>query len=227
MNTHYTYFLILALSIAGPLALSFDKKVAFYRNWKYLFPSMITPAIIYIAWDVFFTHLNIWYFSEKYTTGIKIINLPIEEVLFFIIIPYCCVFVYECVRSYLPEKFAGPIWKQLLYALAFLLLVAGLLHCNLYYTGFTFIGAGTFIFAILGLKKQFQHFHAGYFLVSYVISLVPFLIVNGFLTALPVVIYNDSENMGIRIVTIPFEDIFYGMLLMLMIIADYERRKNK
>ena len=57
--------------------------------------------------------------------------------------------------------------------------------------------------------------------------LLPFLIVNGFLTSIPVVQYNDAENLGIRIYTIPFEDIFYGMLLVLMIIVIYEKMPGK
>ncbi|HMW27388.1 MAG TPA: lycopene cyclase domain-containing protein, partial [Ferruginibacter sp.] len=65
------------------------------------------------------------------------------------------------------------------------------------------------------------------FLVSYLVCLVPFLIVNGFLTALPVVRYNDVENLGIRIHTIPFEDSFYGMLLVLMNIVIYEKLKSR
>ena len=65
------------------------------------------------------------------------------------------------------------------------------------------------------------------FLVSFAIVLIPFLIVNGFLTAIPVVLYNTEENLGIRIYTIPFEDIFYGMLLVMMDIAIYEKIRNR
>jgi lycopene cyclase domain-containing protein len=88
LNPHYTYFLILAASLAGPLALSFDKKVAFYKNWKYVFPAMIIPALLYIAWDVYFTEIGVWSFNEGYISGIKLIKLPLEEVLFFFIVPY-------------------------------------------------------------------------------------------------------------------------------------------
>jgi lycopene cyclase domain-containing protein len=52
-------------------------------------------------------------------------------------------------------------------------------------------------------------------------------LVNGFLTAIPVVIYNDTENLGIRIYTIPFEDVFYGMLLVFMNIVIYEKLRGK
>ena len=103
MNPHFTYFLILAASLAGPLALSFDKKVAFYKNWKYLFPAMIIPAMLYIVWDIYFTSKGVWSFNPAYITGIKLYNLPLEEVLFFFIVPYCCLFIYACIRAYFPN----------------------------------------------------------------------------------------------------------------------------
>ncbi len=75
-------------------------------------------------------------------------------------------------------------------------------------------------------KNYFRHFSSAAFLISYAIILIPFLIVNGFLTAIPVVIYNDAENLGIRLYTIPVEDIFYGMLLVMMNVVGYERKKH-
>ena len=103
MNQHYTYFIILAAAFIGPFALSFDKKVAFYKKWKYLFRAILFPALFYIVWDIFFTAKGIWSFNEDYITGFKIYNLPVEEVLFFFVVPYCCVFIYECMRCYFPQ----------------------------------------------------------------------------------------------------------------------------
>ena len=53
------------------------------------------------------------------------------------------------------------------------------------------------------------------FLLSYLVSFIPFVLVNGFLTRLPVVWYNNMENLSLRFTTIPFEDFIYllGMLL--------------
>lgn len=69
-------------------------------------------------------------------------------------------------------------------------------------------------------------FNVTAFLIAYLIILIPFLVVNGLLTAIPVVLYNDNENLGIRLYTIPIEDVFYGMLLIMMNVAGYERFKN-
>ncbi len=227
MNSHYTYFLILAASLAGPLALSFDKKVAFYKNWKYLFPAMLIPAVLYIAWDMYFTAKGVWNFNEEYITGIKLYNLPLEEVLFFFIVPYCCVFIYACVRSYFPNLVNHKMADLFLHILAGILLVTGLVFMEKQYTAATFILTGAFITAIYTRRKFFKSFDAVSFLVSYAICLIPFLVVNGFLTAIPVVEYNDAENLGIRIYTIPFEDVFYGMLLILMNIVIYEKVKTR
>jgi lycopene cyclase domain-containing protein len=217
----------LAASLAGPLALSFDKKVAFYKNWKFLFPAMIIPALLYIAWDMYFTKTGIWKFSEEHITGTMLYNLPVEEILFFFVVPYCCVFIYACIRSYFPRIANKHLADQGLKLLGIALLITGIVFIRRDYTSWTFILTGTFIAILFGFRKFFRGFDPASFLLSYVICLVPFLIVNGFLTAIPVVIYNDSENLGIRIYTIPFEDVFYGMLLIMMNIAIYERLKSK
>ena len=187
---------------------------------------MIIPALLYISWDIYFTSKGVWYFNEKYITGTKLFNLPIEEVLFFLLVPYCCVFIYACVRSYFPglkNKNAADIF---FIALAVVLLITGIMYNDKYYTGWTFIITGTFILSIYLFRNYFKNFDAVSFLVSFAICLIPFLIVNGFLTAIPVVLYNDAENLGIRIYTIPFEDAFYGMLLILMNIVLYEKMKS-
>lgn len=227
MNTHYTYFLILAASIAGPFALSFDKKVAFYKKWKYLFPAIILPAFIYIAWDIFFTAKGVWSFNENYITGFKIANLPIEEVLFFIVVPYCCVFIYECIKCYFPKVIELKFGNSIIIVMAALLLVTGCIFFNRYYTSWTFIFTSFCIAFVLAFKNFFfQGFSASLFLIAYGVIVVPFLIVNGFLTAIPVVLYNDAENLGIRIATIPFEDVFYGMTLVLITIAIFEKLRT-
>lgn len=187
---------------------------------------MLFPAILYIAWDMYFTSKGVWSFNEAYITGIKIINLPLEEVLFFLIVPYCCVFIYACIRSYFPRLKEKRQADYFLMVLAAVLIITGAIHHEKYYTSWTFILNGVFIFSLYLFRNYFNGFDALSFLVSYAVCLIPFLIVNGFLTAIPVVLYNDAENLGIRIYTIPFEDAFYGMLLVLMNIAIYEKRKT-
>ena len=226
MDKHYTYFLILAASLVGPLALSFDKKVAFHKKWYYVFRAMLLPALFYIIWDIIFTRLNIWHFNPAYITGYKIINLPVEEVLFFFVVPYCCLFIYECVCCYLPKLHINSA-DLILKLLAAILLIAGLIFINKSYTSCTFIFTSVFIGSLFIENKLIKSFNSTRFVITYIIILIPFLIVNGFLTSIPVVIYDNTQNLAIRIYTIPIEDIFYGMLLTLLNILIYDRLKTK
>ena len=97
----YLYLLIDGLTLAGPLVLSFDRRVAFFRRWKYLFPSIGLMMAIFVPWDIAFTHMGVWGFNPQYLSGYRIFNLPIEEVLFFVVVPYACVFIYDCLNSYI------------------------------------------------------------------------------------------------------------------------------
>ena len=224
MNPHLTYYLILACSLAGPFALSFDKKVAFYKKWKAVFPAMLLPALFYIVWDSIFTSLNVWFFNEPYVLAKTFLyNLPFEEVLFFFVVPYCCTFIYECVGSYFPVLKSTRTSDSILFLLGVVLLICSIFTSHLYYTFYTSIFLAVFIFIFFIFRKYFSSFNSTVFLIAYAIIVVPFLIVNGFLTAIPVITYNNAENLAIRIHTIPVEDIFYGMLLVMMNIVGYER----
>jgi len=235
LNTQYTYLLIHAASLAGPLLLSFDKKVAFYKKWRVLFPAMLLPAVLFLIWDEYFTQIGVWSFSEAHTIGVKLGHLPLEEVLFFFTVPYCCVFIYECIRIYFPRLQQSRTAELILFLLGFLLLLLGLFFSARAYTAYTFILNGAFIAVVFLFRRFFSSFDALSFLVSYLVIIVPFLIVNGFLTAIPVVMYNDAENLGIRLFSflpwpmhnIPFEDLFYGMLLILMNVTIYEKLKTR
>lgn len=214
MNPKYTYLLIDIGTIAGPLALSFDKKVAFYKQWRRLAMPMLLTAAVFIIWDAVFTERGVWWFSHEYTLSYRLLGLPLEEWLFFIVVPYACAFVAACLDAYFPPKPATDNWKPLLILAVVLAFVAAL---N-YYRAYTFwscLACSAGLLTAWLLRRQTPLFRPQRFLLAYGICIVPFLAVNGLLTSLPVVLYNDAENVGIRIWTIPAEDVFYGMLLIL------------
>lgn len=185
---------------------------------------MILPALFYILWDGYFAGEKIWFFNVDYiATKTNIYNLPLEEVLFFFVVPYCCTFVYECIRCYFPKLQSNKKADTFLWVLGFVLLAVGFSTLKLRYTSYTSIFLAVFIFIIMGFRKHFSYFNSTAFLVSYTVILIPYFIVNGFLTAIPVITYNDTENLAIRIYTIPVEDMFYGMLLVMMNVVSYEK----
>jgi lycopene cyclase domain-containing protein len=222
LDTKYLYLLLNTLTIVPTLVLSFDKKVAYYKRWKYLFPAMAVMASLFIVWDVWFTSIEVWGFNPRYLSGIDIINLPLEEWLFFITIPYASVFIYDCMKAYFPSLNPYGSGIKIAYILSLVLLVIGLVHFDKWYTSITFISLS----ALLLILARREVPYLGRFFISYLIVLVPFFVVNGILTGSwiqdQVVWYDNTNNLTIRLGTIPLEDIFYGMLLILGNVMIYE-----
>ena len=219
-----TYALLLGGSVLAPFILSFDRKVGFYKYWKALFPATLITATIFIIWDIYFTKHNVWWFNKDFVTGWFIAGLPIEEWLFFIIIPYCCIFIYEVARAYLKWQWTGFIIPLNIILFLFFLGVT-VLNIDRTYTAVNF-GMATFIIGLQFLLKTHRTY-LFYFYVAYALSIIPFLLVNGVLTSMPVVGYNNEENLGIRINTIPVEDFAYLVNLLLMNLNLYEWFKRK
>lgn len=199
----YLYLYLNIFTILFPLLLSFDKKVAFYKNWGSLFPAILANGLLFVAWDALFTEAGIWGFNEAYLTGIYLFNLPLEEVLFFLTVPYACVFIYDVLNAYISKDLLRPVAKPLALALILALPLVAVFNAAALYTSITFC-----LLAVMHLLhlRFFGTKYLGRFYLAYLVHLVPFLLVNGVLTYLPIVWYNDSFNLGLRIVSIPVED---------------------
>lgn len=196
---------------------------------------MLFPALFFLLWDELKTSAGVWSFSDDYITGIKLSSLPLEEVLFFFVVPYCCVFIYECVVCYFPSVKHKAWGNAVLAIMGVGFFIAALFTYGKAYTFYTSLFNAMFIAALFLFQKWFRGFNVTAFLVSYLIVVIPFLVVNGLLTGIPVVLYNDAENLGLRIFpflpwplnNIPVEDIFYGMLLILMNVTLFERMRHR
>ncbi|MEJ7823688.1 MAG: lycopene cyclase domain-containing protein [Chitinophagaceae bacterium] len=222
------YLLINFCTVIVPVLFSFHPKLNFYKNWKPFFIANAIVAFIFILWDLLFTHIGVWGFNPNYISGIYFSNLPIEEILFFICIPYACVFTYHCLNLFIKTRWPAKIENIFVYTLSVVLLFTGIYFYDKLYTASTFISLAIVLFI---LKYFLKINWLGKLLTIYPILLIPFFIVNGILTGSglpqPVVWYNNAENLGIRLFTIPFEDIFYGFELILLNIMFYEYFLNK
>jgi lycopene cyclase domain-containing protein len=223
LRQHWTYLALDLFAISIPFARSFEPRVHFASKWKFLLPAILIPGALFIIWDVIFTRMGVWGFNETYLLGINILNLPIEEWLFFVCIPYACVFTYEALNYFVPKDFLAPYTKWISLGLIIGLLSIGVTHYDKLYTSITFISCAV---AIAFLQYWIRPGYLSRFYFSYAVILIPFFLVNGVLTGSwiddPVVWYNNAENLGIRLGTIPVEDTFYGMLLILLNVALFE-----
>lgn len=224
LETHWVYFYLHLFTFVPVFVLSFDKNVHYYKKWKALLPAILIVGLLFIGWDVFFTAQQVWGFNEKYLLGIHLLHLPIEEWLFFLTVPFACVFIYECLNFYIEKDLLAPIERPLTITMIFVFLTIGILYWGRLYTSTTFLLTGGF------LLYHFLFVDGSYrsrFYLSYLVALVPFLIVNGVLTGgytqQPIVLYNPEEYLGIRITSVPLDDAVYGFLLIFGVVALFEK----
>lgn len=224
----YTYLLINFCSLLVPFILSFESRIGYYKKWKYLFPAMTATAVFFIVWDVIFTANGVWGFNPKFVAGIHVFSLPLEEILFFFCIPYSSIFAYEALGLLRFADFRLRI-DRIISILIIAICISGvILFHEKAYTFYTCLFLGVFLLLqLFWIKGQYL----GRFYFAYLVILIPFTIVNGLLTGSwisePVVWYNNAENLSIRFLTIPVEDVFYGMLMLMMSVSIYEGLKMK
>jgi len=213
------YLLVNFFTIIIPFVYSFHPKIKFHKTWKGFFPAVILVGTVFVVWDMWFTSMGVWGFNPDYLSGFYIGNLPIEEVLFFFCIPYACVFTYHCLDKFLNLSWDFRVEKVFCLVFSIGLIFVGLVNHERIYTLITFISTGL---VCLTLKFLLKVDWFGKASTVYGILLLPFFIVNGILTGTgidaPVVWYDHTENLGIRILTIPIEDAFYGFELILLVI---------
>lgn len=221
------YGVIILATITGPVALSFDKKVAFYRHWKALFPAIILVAVGFLIWDEVFTVHKIWGFTPLYLCGLYIGHLPIEEVMFFLVVPYACVFIYEVLPAYFKLSTSTPAAIG-----SFGFTIAGLCFAMTHTSNwYTFTACSLTVLLTIGAHFVYKSEWYGRFIIAFTVCLIPFLLVNGVLTGAvtkdPIVWYSEEHIMGPRILTIPIEDIFYNYAMLLPIVWLFERFRAK
>ncbi|MEZ5070807.1 MAG: lycopene cyclase domain-containing protein [Bacteroidales bacterium] len=211
------YLSINLLTIAFPLALSFDRRVRFVRSWGSVLPAIFLSGLIFGAWDAWFTRTGVWGFNPAYLTGLSLGDLPIEEVLFFLTVPYACLFTLAVLAHYAPgyRLSAGPT-RMLALVLVSGLAVGGVVFIGRTYTAVNFLfTAGLLLWVLIRRPEVLEAFFP-----AYLVILFPFLLINGVLTGSfiegEVVWYNPREILGLRLGTIPVEDAVYGLGLLLL-----------
>jgi lycopene cyclase domain-containing protein len=184
--------------------------------------------LIFIPWDSVFTYCGIWGFNDRYITGIKIAYLPIEEWLFFPATHYAVVFIYECLNVYIKKDVLAKLYEPVLLAFAFVGIAAAVLHPGQLYSSMKMGGAAVLIFLMVFVFKPKW---LSRFTLAFLISLLPFFIMNGMLTGTfieeEIVWYNPAAIFNVRLGSIPVEDLWYNLFMLLTTVSFYEYFKRK
>jgi len=206
------YLIFNAIVISGPAFFGSLKCCYIWNHLKQMLIAIVIPAIPFLLWDAIVTGAH-WHFNSNYVSGIKIINLPIEEIIFFTTVPFACLFTWEMIIRRAKEKQIDMQWLRLLLYVA---LPAGIYFFSIgkQYTGLTlcFIFLANLVDQLLESNLLFDKRFYFYLLLIVIFT----LIFNGYLTWRPVVTYGVDYQLDFRIITIPVEDFFYGISLLWM-----------
>jgi len=221
------YLTLELCSIAVPLILSFDRKVGFYKHWPVLFPSIILTGALFVVFDIYFAKNGIWGFNPRYHSGIILSALPLEEWLFFIIIPYSSIFIHFVITAYFPKALlSGKTTRIISFVLIAILILSVIINYQKAYTVVYF----SLMIIVVAIALFINTGLLGKFYLSFLVILIPFILINGILTGTfiegVVVWYNFAEITGLRILTIPIEDFAYGFSLIFinLMLMNYFRK---
>lgn len=226
--------LYLTLNIASfiiPFIYSFEKRMRFIKYWKSVFLSLFIVAFFFLVWDALFTKMGIWGFNTNYHVSFTFFGLPLEEILFFFCIPYASIFTHYAVGYFYPNlQFSKKITNYITITLFFLAVIILFLNTDKWYTLVNFIVfAALLAYSYVSKNTILQKFY-----ITFIVILIPFFLVNGILTGSfienEVVWYNNAENLGIRLFTIPLEDAFYAFSMLfanLILIEKFKKVFNK
>lgn len=222
MRSEYLLFNILVLF--GPIAASFEPRVRFFRAWSRAIGASALVAVPYLVWDALVTGHH-WWFNDLFTLGIRVAGLPIEEILFFLTVPFACIFVWEVLALRLPlERHPYLISTQVLLTSA-ALPGAWFLDAGLVYTGIAFLALPFVSLADWGLRVHLLRTRR--FWIFQVVLILLITLFNGYLTGRPVVLYNDAVKSGLHLFTIPLEDFLYGFGHITLVLIVYEWMKGR
>jgi len=197
---------------------SFFPYLSYYKKFPYVLFSIFAGGLFFITWDIIATVRGDWSFNPEYVMGISFAGLPLEEVLFFLSVPYSLLLLYEQAAFIFNDRTVP--WKQGAgYAAGMILILLSFLFTGKNYTFIAIFSAGI---VLLGMSLFYSGIMVRLAFWAYFISgFLLFILFNYFLTSLPVVIYSPSAVCGVRFLTIPLEDFFYNFTMMSVYLAFY------
>ncbi|MFI5896044.1 lycopene cyclase domain-containing protein [Actinoplanes sp. NPDC051513] len=99
---HLAYVSVLAGCLGAALWLEPVLKVGVLRRWRRLLLTVLPVVAVFALWDLAAIAAGHWHFDASQMTGVVFPGgLPLDEVLFFLVVPVCAVLGFEAVRKVL------------------------------------------------------------------------------------------------------------------------------
>ena len=98
----FQYLILMGLCLVVTLPLEFLFGARVWRRPRRLVAAMVLPVVIFVVWDVVAIARDLWTYNPAYVTGWDLpFDLPVEELVFFLVIPICSLLTLEAVRRVL------------------------------------------------------------------------------------------------------------------------------
>jgi lycopene cyclase domain-containing protein len=207
-----------------PLTLTFDERTAYHRRLRAVGFAIAVVSTSYLIWDVIVTSRGEWSFNARYLTGLQFLKIPLEEILFFMTVPFSCLFLYEVVL-YASKRKSLKVPNALIAAAILLLAATSIALRQQGYTSKALASCGFFLLFAWLIDRPLLNSKQYWFWLG--VCYVPFLIINSVLTALPVVEYNPAAIFGFRVFSIPVEDFFYNYAMLSFYLLFYRMRRER
>jgi lycopene cyclase domain-containing protein len=98
----FQYLLLMGACLVITLPLEFVFGARVWRRPRRLVAAMAVPLVLFVVWDEIAIARHHWTYNARYVTGWELpVNLPVEELAFFLVIPICSLLTFEAVRRVL------------------------------------------------------------------------------------------------------------------------------
>jgi lycopene cyclase domain-containing protein len=97
LSAHATYLLVLAACLVATAPLELVLHTRVYPRWRRLLLTLLPVVALFLPWDALAVRAGHWAYDSDQTAGLSLGNLPVEELLFFLVVPTCAVLAYEAV----------------------------------------------------------------------------------------------------------------------------------
>jgi lycopene cyclase domain-containing protein len=111
--SHFAYIGVLAFCLCGTAWLEIALRTRVYRRWNRLLLTVIPVVVLFSVWDKYAIAKGHWSFDARYISTIKVwSSIPLDEILFFIVIPICAILTLEAVRSAFGDAVGDELVEQ-------------------------------------------------------------------------------------------------------------------
>jgi len=215
------YFYINLAIVIFPLIFSFERRIKYYSKAKSVLLSTLSVGALFIAWDAFATYRGHWSFNPSHICEIELFGLPIEEILFFVTVPYSCLFIFEAILYFFGDSriFSPNKWLFVGVGVGVALILISFGFYSKEYTLLAILSVGLSILFVSFFSVRIFSSRA-YWIYTFVTFWL-FFVFNCVLTSLPVVEYSPSAISGLRVITIPIEDFMFNFSMLTLYLAVY------